>query len=120
MPQCDHEPSADAILQFQFTAYLQTALWRQQQRSQAKLNQIRYHECDSDTYAAEPEHAMPDDSVWLELMRLPKREQKILLLHVMDKLRFSDIARMLGMSEGAAQKAYRRTITLLRGRLENV
>jgi len=118
MPQCELEPSAETELQFQFTAYLQTALRRQQQRSQARLNQIRYYECESDTYVAEREYALPDDSVWLELMRLQSREQKILLLHVMDKLRFSDIARMLGMSECAAQKAYRRSITLLRDRLE--
>ena len=92
MSQCDYEPSADAALQFQFTAYLQTALRRQQERSQAKLDRTRYYECESDTYAAESEYVMPDDSVWLELLRLPPREQKILLLHVMDKLRFSDIA----------------------------
>ena len=118
MPQCNLEPSADAALQFQFTAYLQTALRRQQQRSQAKLDQIRFHEYESEPFVAEPEYTMPDDTISLELMRLPLREQKILLLHVVDKLRFSDIAGELGISECAAQKAYRRTITLLRGRLE--
>ena len=118
LSQCSQDTAADAALQFQFTAYLQTALRRQQQRSQAKLDRMRFYECESDTLAAVPAYSMPDDSIKLELARLPLREQKILLLHVLDKLRFSDIAAVLGMSECAAQKAYRRTITLLRGRLE--
>jgi len=115
---CNQEPSADAALQFQFTAYLQTALRRQQQRSQAKLDRMRFFECDQELSVAETEYFMPDDTITLELSRLPLREQKILLLHVLDKLKFSEIASMLRISECAAQKAYRRTVTLLRGRLE--
>ena len=82
---CNQEDSADAALQFQFTAYLQTALRRQQQRSQARLDRMRSHECESEMLTAEPEYSMPDDSIKLELARLPLREQKILLLHVLNK-----------------------------------
>jgi len=78
---------------------------------------MRSCEYEQENFIAESEYYLPEETIMPELARLPLREQRILLLHVLDKLRFSDIATVLGMSECAAQKAYQRTITLLRGRL---
>ena len=78
LSQSSQEPSADAALQFQFTAYLQTALRRQQQRSQAKLDRMRLHESENEAFVDGAEYLLPDDTITLEVARLPLREQKIL------------------------------------------
>jgi len=67
MHLCDQKPSEDATLQFQFTAYLQTALRRQQQRSQTKLDRSRSFECEQENFIAEPEYYLPEETIKPEL-----------------------------------------------------
>jgi len=106
--------------QIQFTAYLQTALRRQRQRSQARLAQRDFYELpllSEDCYVTEdqePNH----DVILLIHMSLTERERNILLWHVLQHMSHVDISLRMGISVAAAQKAYQRALPKLRTELE--
>ena len=105
--------------QIQFTAYLQRALIRQRQRTQARITQRKYHEQpllgdgDGAVY-----YAPANDIIPLVHMILSERERNILLWHVLLHMSHAEISLRLGISASAAEKAYQRLLPKLRTQLE--
>jgi len=109
----------ESQVQIQFTAYLQRALKRQRQRTQARIVQRENYEQplldDRDAMAC---HSPSNDIIPLVHMILSERERNILLWHVLLHMSHAEISLRLGISVSAAEKAYQRMLPKLRTQLE--
>ena len=112
------------ILQNQFTRYLMTAIDRKKTELQRKTKRLRYHEQLSADYdylvVPAADGAMLDDLQFTEefenteleraLQRLGKRERYILLMRVLEKREFFELAEEIGLKYKGVAAIYYRAI----------
>ena len=135
------EENRDQALQYIFTAYLQSAFARRRQQYINKQNRIQAHESPCDPVFLQDCHCGPagmegaplcshiaqvdralerlvsHDLLLAAVLALPERGRRLLYLRAVLEQPFRSIAGELGISEGAAKKAYARTLRRLRAEL---
>ena len=83
-------------------------------RRSARLQEISCRQGRPDSVASQRE---VDEALDQAIADLPPVYQRVVLLRHRDRLKFSDIAEQLAISENAAQKLWSRALELLRRRL---
>lgn len=66
---------------------------------------------------AEAEATLADEPLWNAVRSLPKRQQHVVYLKVLEDRTYADVARLLGTSEAAAKMSFHRAVRALRTRL---
>lgn len=64
------------------------------------------------------EDMISNDSLLIAILKLNDRERRIINLHLLQKMKFSDIADLLDMKKKTAEKCYERAIKKIRSHLE--